>query len=74
MADMADGIAFVVVVVFDGIGLMAVDDALGCCVENALSCEFIESLGDCTGADVGIVKGILRIEFLFSNLLFRTLC
>lgn len=63
---MADGIVFAVVVVFEEIGLIAVDDAVGCCA-NALSCEFIDSVGDCTGAanaGVGIVKGKLRMKFL----------
>lgn len=75
MADTADGIVLTVVVVFGEIGLIAVDDddaIVGCC-ENALSCEFIESVGDCTGAgnaDVGIVKGILRINFYQNFLLY----
>lgn len=66
MADTADGIVLTVVVVFEEIGLIAVDDAIVGCCANAHSCEFIESVGDCTGAgnaDVGIVKGILRISF-----------
>lgn len=71
MADMAaDGIVLAVVVVFElGIGLIAVDDddaadAVDCCA-NALSCEFIDSVGDCTGAanaGVGIVNDKLRMK------------
>lgn len=56
---MADGIDDVVVV-DDGIGLIAVDDTV--CWTNALSCELIESPDGCTDADsddVGIVNGIL---------------
>lgn len=73
---MADGdIVLAVVVVFEGIGLMAVEDAVGCCCccccgANALSCEFSDSVGECTGAanaGVGIVEGKLRMKLFFQK-------